>query len=118
MRIVFEMTDEEGEADSFVGQTPPHGSHGPSHGTPFSHFQHTPSGADPFAHVGHNPLPAQSTPRMPLSSQSHPRMQTSVAPPIPPPSFASPSPAGPPPGTVLQVVNNAERHYIHYKDLS
>ncbi|XP_022287855.2 triacylglycerol hydrolase DDHD2-like isoform X2 [Crassostrea virginica] len=93
-------SDEEGEADSFVGQTPPHGSHGPSHGTPFSHFQHTPSGADPFAHVGHNPLPAQSTPRMPLSSQSHPRMLTSVAPPIPPPSFASPSPAGPPPGPV------------------
>lgn len=81
-------SDEEGEADSFVGQTPPHGHHSAPHGTPFSHFQHTPSGSDPFAHVGHNPLPSQSTPRM----------QTSVAPPIPPPTFASPSPAGPPTG--------------------
>lgn len=100
------MIDEEGEADSFVGQTPPHGHHSAPHGTPFSHFQHTPSGSDPFAHVGHNPLPSQSTPRM----------QTSVAPPIPPPSFVSPTPAGPPTGMYLQVVNKEVIHYIHYKD--
>lgn len=100
---IFKMIDEEGEADSFVGQTPPHGHHNAPHGTPFSHFQHTPSGSDPFAHVGHNPLPSQSTPRM----------QTSVAPPIPPPSFASPSPAVPPTGMYLQGVNKGVIHYIH-----
>ncbi|XP_061185904.1 phospholipase DDHD2-like isoform X1 [Saccostrea echinata] len=81
-------SDEEGEADSFVGQTPPQSSQSVTHSTPFSHFQNTPSGSDPFAHVGHNPLPPQSTPRM----------QSNVAAPMPPPSFASPTPAGPPPG--------------------
>ncbi|XP_056004599.1 phospholipase DDHD2-like isoform X2 [Ostrea edulis] len=92
-------SDEEGEADSFVGQTPPHGGQGVTHSAPFSQFQHTPSGSDPFAHVGHNPLPPQSTPKM----------QYNVAPPIPPPSFASPFasplPAGGPTGTLQQGIN-------------
>lgn len=98
---MFSLTsiDEEGEADSFVGQTPPHGGQGVTHSAPFSQFQHTPSGSDPFAHVGHNPLPPQSTPKM----------QYNVAPPIPPPSFASPFasplPAGGPTGTLQQGIN-------------
>lgn len=44
------FTEEEGEADSFVGQVPE-----PSNNP----FQSASGGVDPFANVGHNPFPPQ-----------------------------------------------------------
>lgn len=47
------ISEEEGEADSFVGQGPE-----PTNNP----FQNVSSGTDPFANVGHNPFPPSQVP--------------------------------------------------------
>ncbi|KAL5017540.1 hypothetical protein ScPMuIL_007129 [Solemya velum] len=68
---------EEGEADSFVGQSPPTNS-----GGPVGLFSQSASGPDPFAQVGQNPHPTNFQP-------SHPTTR-STPPPQPPVSGQGP----------------------------
>lgn len=68
------FTEEEGEADSFVGQVPE-----PSNNP----FHSASGGVDPFANVGHNPFPPQPS--------SVPQRFNSQTPPV----RSSPIPGGP-----------------------
>ncbi|OWF51709.1 phospholipase DDHD2-like isoform X2 [Mizuhopecten yessoensis] len=106
-------SDEEGEADSFVGQSPPPGPNAPAQPSTFNLFQKPGgSGADPFSQVGHNPhpgptptslfgSPAVTTATQPvvqpsLTPKSQPGQQSSFnGAPVSQPMFGS-SPAPPP----------------------
>ena len=72
--VYYYFIDEEGEADSFVGQGPEPGS---------NPFQNVTNSSDPFANVGHNPFP----PPMPSSVPQRFNSQT-------PPLRSSPVPGG------------------------
>lgn len=91
-------SEEEGEADSFVGQGPE-----PTHNP----FQNVSSGADPFANVGHNPFPPSQVPSSVSQKFNTPTSQSRpgpamgmvgqgtpgqmIRPGIPPPSVGTPT---------------------------
>ncbi|XP_060063266.1 phospholipase DDHD2-like [Ylistrum balloti] len=107
-------SDEEGEADSFVGQSPPPGPNAPSQPSTFNLFQKSGGGAaDPFSQVGHNPHPSPipaslfGSPATTTATQAvvQPNLQTPTSKPgqqfngapVTQPMFGS-SPAPPPAG--------------------
>ncbi|XP_033756021.1 phospholipase DDHD2-like isoform X2 [Pecten maximus] len=107
-------SDEEGEADSFVGQSPLQGSNTPSQPSTFNLFQKSGGGgADPFSQVGHNPHPgptptslfgspapttaSQAVVQPTIPSTTKPAGQPFNGGPVSQPMFGS-SPAPPPAG--------------------
>ncbi|XP_069140492.1 phospholipase DDHD2-like [Argopecten irradians] len=87
-------SDEEGEADSFVGQSPPQqGSNAPSQPSTFNLFQKSGGGgSDPFSQVGHNPHPGP----VPTSMFGSPAPTTATQAVVQPTAPQAPKPAGQP----------------------